>query len=106
LIISEAGVAVKYNVYLSEKAIGLQFHSTDRGRVELAAHLLRPAGVGVEVQKEGSKDKWYVRATTDMLAAGRGELRKAIAEIVETARDNGWVDAGKAGWRSWRRAAC
>jgi hypothetical protein len=64
--------------------------------VELAARLLRLAGVGVEVQKEGSKDKWYVRAYTDMLAAGREELRKAIAKIVKTVRDNGWVDASKA----------
>jgi len=53
----------------------------------------------VEVQKEGSKDKWYVRAYTDMLAAGREELRKAIAEIVKRAVENGWVDAGMAeGW--------
>jgi hypothetical protein len=32
-------------------------------------------------------------------AAGREELRNALAEIVETARANGWVDADKAeGW--------
>jgi Fe2+ transport system protein FeoA len=34
-----------------------------------------------------------------MLAVGRKELRDALAEIVETARNNGWVDADKAeGW--------
>jgi hypothetical protein len=34
-----------------------------------------------------------------MLAAGREELRKSLAEIVRTAVKNGWVDAGKAeGW--------
>jgi hypothetical protein len=33
------GVAVKYNVYLRENAIELQFQSTDRSRVELAARL-------------------------------------------------------------------
>jgi Fe2+ transport system protein FeoA len=32
-----------------------------------------------------------------MLAAGREELRKALAEIVEAAHSKGWVDAGKAG---------
>jgi hypothetical protein len=98
LIISEAGVAVKYNVYLRENAIELQFNSTNRGRVELAARLLRLAGVSVEVRKAeiGGRDKWYVVATTDMLAAGREELRKAIAEIVEAARSNDWVEAGKA----------
>ncbi|MCC6036480.1 MAG: hypothetical protein LM559_05440 [Pyrobaculum sp.] len=57
LIISEAGVAVKYNVYLRKDDILLQFQSTDRSRVELAARLLRLAGVSVEVKKrEGKRD--------------------------------------------------
>jgi hypothetical protein len=96
LIISEAGVAVKYNVYLRRDDILLQFHSTDRSRVELAALLLRLAGVSTELKKVGGKDGWYVRATTHKLAAGREDLRNAIAEIVKAARVNGWVDAGKA----------
>jgi hypothetical protein len=96
LIISVGGVAVKYNVYLSEKAIELQFASTDRGRVELAARLLRLAGVVAEVKKEGSRDAWYVRAYTDRLAAGREELRKALAEIVREAVARGWVDEKRA----------
>jgi hypothetical protein len=96
LIISVGGAAVRYNVHLRENAIELEFRSTDRSRVELAAHLLRLAGVSVEVKKEGGRDKWYVYAYTDKLAAGREELRKALAEIVKTARDKGWVDAGKA----------
>ncbi len=50
LIISEAGVAVKYNIYL-RNVIEPQFSSTDRGRVELAARLLRLAGVSAEVKK-------------------------------------------------------
>ena len=100
LIISEAGIAVKYNVYLRDD-IELQFASTDRGRVELAARLLKLASVGAEVKIEevDVRDVWYVRVTTNKLAAGRKELREAIAEIVKTARSNGWVDAGKAeGW--------
>ncbi len=95
LIISEDGVAVKYNVYLSNK-VELQFVSTDRSRVELAARLLRLAGVSAEVKKEGGRNVWYIEVTTDVLAAGREELRKALAEIVKKARGNGWVDAGKA----------
>ena len=47
-----------------------------------------------------------VEAHTDMLAAGRGELRKVLVEIVREAVARGWVDAGKAGWRSWRGDAC
>ncbi len=87
------------NVYLWEK-ISLEFLSTDRSRVELAARLLKLAGVSAEVKrKEGGRDVWRIDVTTDRLAAGREELRKAIAEIVEAARSNGWVDAGKAdGW--------
>jgi diphthamide synthase (EF-2-diphthine--ammonia ligase) len=95
LTISEAGVAVKYNVYLRNK-IKLQFQSTNRGRAELAARLLRLAGVSAEVKREGDRDVWQVVATTDKLAAGREELRKAIAELVRRAVKNGWVDAGKA----------
>jgi len=96
LTISVDGVAVKYNVYLSEKAIELQFQSTDRNRVELAARLLRLAGVVAEVKKEGSRDAWYVRVATDRLAAGREELRKAIAEIVREAAARDWVDEKRA----------
>jgi len=86
LIISVGGVAVKYNIYLRGHDVSLEFRSTDRSRVELAARLLRLAGVNAEVKKEGGRDQWYVIATTDKLAAGREELRRALAEIVETAR--------------------
>jgi hypothetical protein len=95
LTISEGGVAVKYNVYLRGDAVELQFRSSDRGRVELAAHLLKRAGVDAEVKKECGRDRWYIEVTTDRPAAGREELRKALAEIVRAAVDKGWVDAGK-----------
>jgi hypothetical protein len=101
LTISEGGIAVKYNVYLCGDAIELEFQSTDRSRAELAARLLKLAGVGAEVRKleVGGRGVWRVRAYTDRLAAGREELRNALAEIVKTARSNGWVEAGKAeGW--------
>jgi hypothetical protein len=99
LIISGDGAAVKYNVYLSENTIELKFQSKDRGRVELVARLLRLASVRAEVKKEGGRDRWYVEVATDMLAAGRVELRKALAEIVREAVARGWVDANKAeGW--------
>jgi len=98
LIISEGDVTVKYNVYLHDK-VELEFGSTDRSRVELAARLLKLAGVGAEVKRRGVRDEWYVYAYTDKLAAGRRELRNAIADIVRKAVENGWVDAGKAeGW--------
>jgi len=96
LTLSEAGAAVKYNVYLREADILLEFHSTDRGRVELAVRLLRLAGVVAEVKKEGDRDVWYVKATTDRLAAGHEKLRKALAEVVREAVARGWVDADKA----------
>jgi len=98
LIISGGGVAVKYNVYL-RKDILLTFRSTDRGRVELAARLMRLAGVTAEVKREGVEGMWCIEVTTDKLAAGREELRKVLAEIVKRAVENDLVDAGKAeGW--------
>ncbi|MFP3193543.1 MAG: PaRep2b protein [Thermoproteus sp.] len=92
LTISEGNIDVKYNVYLREHDILLQFASTDRGRAELAARLLKLAGVDAEVKKEGERGVWYVKATTDKLAAGRKELRDAIAEVVRRAAENGWVN--------------
>jgi hypothetical protein len=56
LTISVAGIAVKYEVYLRDD-IELQFRSTDRSRAELAARLLRLAGVTAEVEKEGGRDE-------------------------------------------------
>jgi 23S rRNA pseudoU1915 N3-methylase RlmH len=96
LTISKGDIMIKYNVYLRKDHILLVFHSADRSRVELAARLLRHAGVSAEVRKEGGRDVWYVYASTDMLAAGREELRSAIAEVVKKAVEKGWVDAGKA----------
>ncbi|MFZ8807851.1 MAG: hypothetical protein ACO2PN_07070, partial [Pyrobaculum sp.] len=96
LTISEGGVDVKYNVYLRKDHILLQFVSTDRNRVELAARLLKRAGVSAGVTKEGGKDVWYIKATTDVLAAGRKELRDAVRKVVEEALEKGWVDEKKA----------
>jgi hypothetical protein len=99
LTISEAGVVVKYNIYLRDRAIELEFQSTDQGRAELAARLLMLAGVSAEVRKRKDRDVWYVKAATDRLATGHENLRKALAEIVRRAVENGWVEAGKAeGW--------
>ena len=98
LTISEADVAVKYNVYLRD-AIVLDFGSSDRNRVELASLLLKLAGVGAEMKKMGDGGMWRVRVTTNKLAAGREELRNALAEIVRKAVERGWVDASMAeGW--------
>jgi hypothetical protein len=95
LIISEGSVEIKYNVYLHD-AIVLQFHSMDQNHAELAALLLRLAGVTAKVRGEGGGGGWHVKATTGRLAAGREELRNAITKLVETARVNGWVDEKKA----------
>ncbi len=96
LVISEGNVEVKFNVYLRGDAIVLEFGSTDRSRAELAARLLRLAGVSAEVKGRGGEGKWRVKATTDKLATGREELRDALAEIVREALAKGWVDADKA----------
>jgi hypothetical protein len=95
LTISEGDTAVKYNVYLRDK-VELYFESKDRSRAELAARLLRLAGVSAEVKRKGDEDIWRVRAATDMLAAGRKELRDALTEIVKKAVENSLVKADKA----------
>jgi len=96
LTISVASVAVKYNVHLGEDAIKLQFASTNRSRAELAAILLRLAGVTVEVKQGSNRNVWQVWATTDMLAAGHEELRKALIEIVKEAMKRNVVNTNTA----------
>jgi hypothetical protein len=79
LIISVGGAVVKYSIYLRHNEIELRFNSTNRSHVELAARLLGLVGVSAEVKVKKRKDKrdeWQVVATTNMLAAGREELRK------------------------------
>jgi Fe2+ transport system protein FeoA len=97
LIISVGNISIKYNVYLTDY-IMLEFESSDRSRAELAALLLRLAGVGAEVKKtkKGGRDVWYVYASTDMLAAGREELRKALIEIVKEAMKRNAVNTNTA----------
>jgi hypothetical protein len=99
LIISVGGVAVRYNVYLRENAIELKFQSKNRSRVELAARLLRIAGVDAELERDSSRDVWRVYAYTDILASASEELRDALANIVRRAVEHGWVDEEKA--RRW-----
>ncbi|MEM4651889.1 MAG: PaRep2b protein, partial [Pyrobaculum sp.] len=99
LIISVGGVAVRYNVYLRENAIELKFQSKNRSRVELAARLLRLAGVDAELERDSSRDVWRVYAYTDVLASASEELRTALANIVRRAVEHGWVDEEKA--RRW-----
>jgi hypothetical protein len=94
LTISDGGAVVNYMVYLSEKSIVLLFGSPNPSRAELAARLLKRVGVDAEVTGDGGV--WWVKASTDMLAAGREELRKTLAEVVKTALARGWVDAGRA----------
>ncbi len=93
LIVSVDGVAVKYCVYL-RGSIRLVFQSADRSRAELAAQLLRRINVGTEVRKVGNV--WCVQAYTDVLAAGRKELRRALAEVVKEAAKRGWVSGKRA----------
>lgn len=94
---------MKYNVYLSKNAVKLQFRSTDRGRGELAARLLKLTGVSAEVKSKGDGDGWYIATTTDALAAAREELRKALAVIIKTTLARDWTPERRSdGWRSWR----
>jgi hypothetical protein len=48
------------------------------------------------MKKVGKRGEWHVWATTDRLAVGREELRKALAELVREAAARSRVVAGKA----------
>jgi len=74
----------------------LQFTSSDQSRVELAAWLLKLAGVDAEVKKEDGRDVWWINVTTNRLAAGRKELRDTLVELIRAAVEKGRVNAGKA----------
>jgi len=93
LTISEGSVEIEYSVYLRGD-IRLIFQSADRSRADLAAGLLRRAGVGAKVR--WMSGVWCVQAYTDTLAAGREELRRALAEIVKEAAAVGLVDGRRA----------
>jgi len=56
-------------------------------------------GVRAEARGADGGGVWYVVATTERLAAGRKELRRALAEVVAVAAEGGWVDAGRV--RRW-----
>jgi len=107
LTISEGGVDVKYNVYLREDAIELQFDSTDRGRAELAARLLRLAGVDAEVKRRAAE----ACGTSEPLPTSwRPGARSSGTPLRRPSgrppRAAGWARRRPtAGWRSWRGAS-
>ncbi len=108
LTISEGGIEIKYNVYIRDRAIELEFQSTNRSRVELAARLLRLVGVDADVKKKGDSDVWYVYVSTDRLAAGRKSSEKPLPKLLgRRSRGAGWMPArSRVGWRSWRGGVC
>ncbi len=88
----------EYKVYLKKGKIVLQFGSTDADRVYQKAHVLRLLGVEVEPRKEGSRNVWYIEASTDVLAckAVSQKFRETLARAVEEAAQRGLVDANRA----------
>ena len=82
-------------MYLLKKDIELRFYSTDRSRAELAARLLRLAGVNAEVREAGVEGGWRVIAGTNRLAAGRKELRIALVKAVMRAVERGGRGEGR-----------
>jgi hypothetical protein len=106
---ARGGIWREFNVYLGED-VELSFASTDHEEVGLRANLLRLAGVETRVRKEGGRDVWYPRVTTDQLAAGGEELRRELAKAVRQAREMGlleerkarrWIEKFEAGVSTW-----
>ncbi len=85
----------RYNVYLREDEMMLNFNSTDVDRVYQMAHVLRLLGVRAEPKKESGRDVWYIDVYTDALASKTvlPAFREALAKAVEEAARNSWVKA-------------
>jgi len=88
----------EYRAYLKEREVVLEFNSTDVDRVHQKAHVLRLLGVRAEPKKK--RNVWYISVSTNTLADRRvlPKFREVLAEAVERAMRNGWVDAEKAEW--------
>jgi len=99
LVIKAGGRQAKFSVELGD-ALKIQFNSSNREAAEEAAQLLRQAGVEAELKnywdKSVNREKWYVKASIDKLAAARKELREAIAQAIREAEKKGLVDSEKA----------
>jgi hypothetical protein len=102
LVIKAGGRQAKFSVEMSY-TVKIQFNSSNREAAEEAAQLLRQAGVDVELKnywdKSVNREKWYVKASIDKLAAARKELREAIAQAIREAEKKGLVDSEKA--KTW-----
>jgi hypothetical protein len=102
LVIKAGGRQAKFSVELGD-ALKIQFNSSNREAAEEAAQLLRQAGVEVELKsywdKSVNREKWYVKASIDKLAAARKELREALAQVVRQAEEAGLLSREKA--QSW-----
>ena len=99
LVIKAGGRQAKFSVEMSY-TVKIQFNSSNREAAEEAAAVLREAGVEAELKnywdKSVNREKWYVKASIDKLAAARKELREAIAQAIREAEKKGLVDSEKA----------
>ncbi|MFZ8807714.1 MAG: hypothetical protein ACO2PN_06375, partial [Pyrobaculum sp.] len=88
LVIKAGGRQAKFSVEMSY-TVKIQFNSSNCEAAEEAAQLLRQAGVDVELKnywdKSVNREKWYVKASIDKLAAARKQLREALAQVVRQA---------------------
>jgi hypothetical protein len=102
LVIKAGGRQAKFSVEMSY-TVKIQFNSSNREAAEEAAQLLRQAGVDVELKsywdKSVNREKWYVKASIDKLAAARRQLREALAQVVRQAEEAGLLSREKA--QSW-----
>jgi len=102
LVIKAGRRQAKFSVELGD-ALKIQFNSSNREAAEEAAAVLKEAGVEAELKnywdKSVNREKWYVKASIDKLAAARKELREALAQVVWQAEEAGLLSREKA--RSW-----
>ena len=102
LVIKAGRRQAKFSVELGD-ALKIQFNSSNREAAEEAAAVLKEAGVEAELKnywdKSVNREKWYVKASIDKLAAARKELREALTQAIREAEKKGLVDSEKA--KTW-----
>jgi hypothetical protein len=89
LFLSKGGEEFRYQLLYNGMELVLRFRSVDRGEAERAAAMLRAFGVRARARREGNK--WAVQVSTNALAAGNEELRRAVLEFAKALRGRGII---------------
>ncbi|MCU7787858.1 PaRep2b protein [Pyrobaculum sp. 3827-6] len=99
LVVRLGGEEAEFSIRLHrDNEVGLRFNTTDRAEAERRAAVLRAvgvrAGVGKYYDKYHNRDVWYIKVTTNALAADsvHEAVRRAVADFLEKCREVGVLE--------------